>query len=218
MQLLFVLLRITIFEKGFPSLLPPTKTSFSAKYHMYQNEKFTTSPDAQPMTKFHICPKIKSTPLPAKPAERPYPASPGQRSPYSGRFPYPARLNRKFRHPASPAKGFRILPQAGKFPYFDLFPRPRILIPHRPTEHLYSTLPVRKFRHPASPAKGFRILPRPNRFPYSAPAQNFRIAKKHPHPLRMEVFRLFKLPITQQQKYLLQLCIRPCVPTGCVFP
>ena len=87
-----------------------------------------------------------------------------------------------------------------------------------PDQHLYSTLPVRKFRHPASPAKGFRILPRPNRFPYSAPAQNFRIAKKHPHPLRMEVFRLFKLPITQQQKYLLQLCIRPCVPTGCVFP
>ena len=82
---------------------------------MYQNEKFTTSPDAQPMTKFHICPKTKSTPLPAKPAEH----------------PYPARLNRKFRHPASPAKGFRILPQ-------------------------------------------------PNRFPYSAPAQNFRIAKKTP--------------------------------------
>jgi|GEM_PF-3869218 len=153
MQSLFVLLRITIFEKGFPSLLPPTKTLFSAKYHMYQNEKFTTSPDAQPMTKFHICPKTKSTPLPAKPAEH----------------PYPARLNRKF-------------------------------------------------RHPASPAKGFRILPRPSRFPYSAPAQNFRIAKKHLHPLRMEVFRLFKLPITQQQKYLLQLCIRPCVPTGCVFP
>lgn len=93
MQSLFVLLRITIFEKGFPSLLPPTKTLFSAKYHMYQNEKFTTSPDAQPMTKFHICPKTKSTPLPAKPAERPYPASPGQRSPYSGRFPYPARLD-----------------------------------------------------------------------------------------------------------------------------
>ena len=34
---------------------------------MYQNEKFTTSPDAQPMTKFHICPKVKSTKMPCRP-------------------------------------------------------------------------------------------------------------------------------------------------------
>ncbi len=202
MQSLFVLLRITIFEKGFPSLLSPTKTLFSAKYHMYQNEKFTTSPDAQPMTKFHICPKTKSTPLPAKPAEH----------------PYPARLNRKFRHPASPAKGFRILPQAGKFPYFDLFPRPRILIPHRPTSTFIPPYPSGSSDIPPHPPKVSAFFPNQtgSRIPLRPKISGLQ--KKHLHPLRMEVFRLFKLPITQQQKYLLQLCIRPCVPTGCVFP
>ena len=154
MQSLFVLLRITIFRKTFISPLA--------------NENFVFSKQIPHVTikmKIHrISRHITDDKIPHMPQNK-INTPAGQ----TGRFPYPARLNRKF-------------------------------------------------RHPASPAKGFRILPRPSRFPYSAPAQNFRIAKKHLHPLRMEVFRLFKLPITQQQKYLLQLCIRPCVPTGCVFP
>ena len=177
MQSLFVLLRITIFEKGFPSLLSPTKTLFSAKYHMYQNEKFTTSPDAQPMTKFHICPKTKSTPLPAKPAEH----------------PYPARLNRKFRHPASPAKGFRILPQAGKFPYFDLFPRPRILIPHRPTSTFIPPYPSGSSDIPPHPPKVSVFFPKPasSRISTCSPdrGSSFRTARPAPlfHLTRQEV-------------------------------
>ena len=149
----------------------------------------------------HI-PKTKSTPLPAKPAER----------------PYPARLNRKFRHPASPAKGFRILPQAGKFPYFDLFPRPRILIPHRPTSTFIPPYPSGSSDIPPHPPKVSAFFPDQTGSHIPLRPKISGLQKKHLHPLRMEVFRLFKLPITQQQKYLLQLCIRPCVPTGCVFP
>ena len=77
----------------------------------------------------------------------------------TGRFPYPARLNRKFRHPASPAKGFRILPQAGKFPYFDLFPRPRILIPHRPTSTFIPPYPSGSSDIPPHPPKVSAFFP-----------------------------------------------------------
>ena len=107
MQSLFVLLRITIFRKTFISPLANENFVFSKqiphvtiKMKIHRISRRTTDDKISHMPQNKI-----NTPA-------------GQ----TGRFPYPARLNRKFRHPASPAKGFRIFSQAGKFPYFDLFP------------------------------------------------------------------------------------------------
>ena len=129
---------------------------------MYQNEKFTTSPDAQPMIKFHICPKIKSTPLPAKPAERPYPASPGQRSPYSGRFPYPARLDcQRFPH-SSPSR---------QVPVFRLVP---------PTEDPHSAPPDRAplFHLTRQEVPTSRLTRQ--RFPHSSPTKQVPVFRSGP--------------------------------------
>ena len=202
MQSLFVLLRITIFRKTFISPLA--------------NENFVFSKQIP-----HVTIKMKIHRISKRTTDDKIPHMPQNKIPPAGitdRFQYPARLNQKFRHPTSPAKGFRIFSQAGKFPYFDLFPRPRILIPHRPTSTFIPPYPSGSSDIPPHPPKVSAFFPNQtgSRIPLRPKISGLQ--KKHLHPLRMEVFRLFKLPITQQQKYLLQLCIRPCVPTGCVFP
>ncbi|GEM_PF-3894724 len=155
MQSLFVLLRITIFRKTFISPLA--------------NENFVFSKQIP-----HVTIKMKIHRISKRTTDDKIPHMPQNKintpAGQTGRAPVSRLTRQRFPYffPSRQVPVFRLVP-----PTEDPHSAP-------PDQHLYSTLPVRKFRHPASPAKGFRILPQPNRFPYSAPAQNFRIAKKTP--------------------------------------